>query len=421
MGVAVVPGNGDGTFGTPLTITFGPADVAVADFNGDGKLDLAALDSSGSVAILLGNGDGTFQPAVTYAVAAETFSQIMISDFNADGKLDVAISGGRNLYVLFGNGDGTFQPSQAFAVPTDLGAVGDFNQDGIPDIAMNTYACASISDCTVTVDILLQRVPKSDFSPTSVAFGSEIVDFASSPQQVILTNDGTASLSVTSIQSGGNFSQSNTCGTGLPAGGSCTINVTFRPSADGLRQNSLTLDDNAPGSPHVLQLIGTGMDFVVTPNSPTSVTVTPGQAANYYALVTPSYGFSQTVSLSCSGAPAHSTCTVTPSSVTLDGTDSVQVSVAVVTMAASNALEQPAAGSHTRVILAVAMLGGFMGVFVIPGSVIGTNFVIMCSEEFSLSAYFLSQLLCLPVAADQAHRMVAERVAVTQLRSEPTT
>jgi len=72
------------------------------------------------------------------------------------------------------------------------------------------------------------------------------------------------------------------------------------------------------------------------------MTVTPGQAANYSVVVSPIGGFNQTVALSCGGIPAQSTCSVTPSSVTLDGSHSATISLAVVTMAASAGLTQPA-------------------------------------------------------------------------------
>jgi hypothetical protein len=114
--------------------------VAAADFNGDGKLDLAVTDSTG-VWILLGNGDGTFQNPVSYAAGPYPDS-IAIADFNGDGKPDIVVGdNGRNRYsvsVLLGNGDGTFQTFiphvihfQPYAVVT-----GDFNGDGLPDVAV---------------------------------------------------------------------------------------------------------------------------------------------------------------------------------------------------------------------------------------------------------------------------------------------
>jgi hypothetical protein len=114
--------------------------IAVGDFNHDGKLDLAVAASccpDGGVAILLGNGDGTFRPPVNYAAGAGPIS-IVAADFNHDGNLDLAVATGLNTYVsiLMGNGDGTFQPATQtppLSYPIFV-SVGDFNGDGIPDL-----------------------------------------------------------------------------------------------------------------------------------------------------------------------------------------------------------------------------------------------------------------------------------------------
>jgi hypothetical protein len=139
--VSVLLGNGDGTFQSAVSYDGGgsPAFVAVADFNGDGKADLA-VGQSGGVGIFLGNGDGTFLANGLYVAGANP-SSIAIGDFNLDGKLDLAVGEANILtndaYVLLGKGDGSFET----AVPLTTGAdpysvvVGDFNGDGKPDIA----------------------------------------------------------------------------------------------------------------------------------------------------------------------------------------------------------------------------------------------------------------------------------------------
>lgn len=93
------------------------------------------------------------------------------------------------------------------------------------------------------------------------------------------------------------------------------MSVTFVPTAGGVRQNFLTVADNAPGGSTVVELMGVGSDFVLLTNPPTSLTVTPGQAANFSLVVGSEFGFGQSVLLSCAGVP-QATCTVTPSLVT---------------------------------------------------------------------------------------------------------
>jgi hypothetical protein len=82
--------------------------VAVGDFNGDGKADLAVANySDHSVSVLLGNGDGTFQTHVDYATGSGPDS-VAVGDFNGDGKADLAVTNDYAVSVLLGNGDGTF-------------------------------------------------------------------------------------------------------------------------------------------------------------------------------------------------------------------------------------------------------------------------------------------------------------------------
>ncbi len=128
----------------------------------------------------------------------------------------------------------------------------------------------------------------------------------------------------------------------MAAGASCQISVTFTPTGMGGRKAAISVSDNATGSPQIVALNGTGPDFSVSAGSTSSVTVTPGQPASYMISLAPSAGFNQMVALSCTGAPALTTCAVSPTSVTLSGA-AVTVSVTVTTTAASSALTLPQA------------------------------------------------------------------------------
>jgi len=139
--LAVFLGNGDGTFQAPVYTTSNQytLGIAVADMNGDGKLDIVSPVQNGAngINIYLGNGDGTFiVPTTTYPTCSSfATSNIVLADFNRDGKMDVATGCGP-LEVLLGNGDGTLQPAVAYGSGGGSWVVGgDFNGDGIVDVA----------------------------------------------------------------------------------------------------------------------------------------------------------------------------------------------------------------------------------------------------------------------------------------------
>ncbi|HLW78306.1 MAG TPA: VCBS repeat-containing protein, partial [Terriglobia bacterium] len=148
--VAIRLGQPDGTFGPETDFPAGnnPSTLVSGDFNRDGKLDLAVLNLGDStISILLGNGDGTFQPQVTYSTGGE-FGGIAVqdalaaADFKGDGKLDLAVvnTGASTISILLGNGDGTFAPHFDYPAPDAASlAVGDFTGDGKLDIAFTGF------------------------------------------------------------------------------------------------------------------------------------------------------------------------------------------------------------------------------------------------------------------------------------------
>jgi len=152
--LSVLLGKGDGTFGAASTSTLfqGPTAAAVGDMNGDGKLDLVIVNSANNgsfVNVLLGNGDGTFHSAAQYQ-NLDYSPSVLVADFNDDGKLDVALpsvefTGANYLQVYLGNGDGTLANPHNYVAGLGIHAVAaaDLNGDGILDLAVTNAPGAS--------------------------------------------------------------------------------------------------------------------------------------------------------------------------------------------------------------------------------------------------------------------------------------
>jgi FG-GAP-like repeat len=308
--VFVLLGNGDGTLQAPLQYDAGPGanGVVSGDFNGDGTQDFAVTFSGdtstrGGVAILLGNGDGTFQPPVTYATSNDPNAQahsIVAADLNADGKLDLVVANANNaatasadIAVLLGNGDGSFQthvnyqPGVPIASATsqatisqvvvtdsngdgklDLISVGDQvavqlgNSDGTFDPAL--FYGASNSLATATADVAsssssnfvavggglttLAKKPGAAPNSNGRAFLLTRVHSASVPETLFLINQGSAPVNLSGFQITGDFTQTNDCGPQLDAGASCNIAVTFRPQAPGIRTGALSIVESNAGT-----------------------------------------------------------------------------------------------------------------------------------------------------------------------------
>ncbi|MCS3728453.1 beta strand repeat-containing protein [Bradyrhizobium betae] len=138
IGSTVLPGSGNGAFGTAITTNLGVGSIAYGDFNGDGKLDLVTRNTSTSaVALSFGNGNGTFQAPSAQVATATT---VLTGDFNGDGKLDMATVTGSAISILLGNGDGSFNASGTLQAAAALGtgAVADVNGDGKADLVVVT-------------------------------------------------------------------------------------------------------------------------------------------------------------------------------------------------------------------------------------------------------------------------------------------
>jgi hypothetical protein len=156
-------------------------------------------------------------------------------------------------------------------------------------------------------------------NPSSPDFGTT-TQGTSTPLNVTVTNSGTTALHIANVVLGGangnEFSLSDpTCNAAIPAAGTCTIALMFLPVSVGAHVATVTLTDDAPGSPQVINIKGTA-NAAFTPGAAqggsTSASVSAGQTAQYLLQLNPGAGFSGTVSLACSGAPLGAICQVPP-------------------------------------------------------------------------------------------------------------
>ena len=185
-------GNGDGTFLNPvgysLSDTNNTTSVALADINGDGKLDIITTQDSGRVSVLLANsGSATFRAPTSFAIAAGgiTPTDLQIRDLNGDGVLDLvtADSGSNSISVLLGNSNGSFSSGRSYAIGASTTgiAIQDYNGDGIMDIAASTASGFSILMGNSNGSYLARTQYSAGVSPDIVSYdfnGDGIQDLA---------------------------------------------------------------------------------------------------------------------------------------------------------------------------------------------------------------------------------------------------
>jgi hypothetical protein len=193
----------------------------------------------------------------------------------------------------------------------------------------------TVSDQYRTQTVVLNGIglapPGVSLSPFStVTFPATGVGIQSAAQMVTLTNNGGVPLLVQSVVIAGDFvivPGSNNCGSTVAVSTACTMQIAFAPTVGGPRAGAVSVTDSAPNSPQTLSLTGAGVDFALDPNGGTSLTIVNGQNAVYPLLLSSAANVAGTATFTCTGAPANSTCNITPSSVALGTTTTISVTV----------------------------------------------------------------------------------------------
>lgn len=203
---------------TDFPVGHSPSAVAVGDFNGDGKLDMAVADEGdNTVSILLGNGDGTFQSQSTFPAGAAP-GAIVAGDFNGDGKLDLGVANftDNTISILLGNGDGTFTAGRTITGVNSPVAIvtGDFRSAGKLDLAVLDQADGLVSVFPGNGDgTFATKIDTSaGRSPSALVTG----DFnGDGKTDLAVTNSGSNSVSVLLGNGDGTFFKRIDFGTGV--------------------------------------------------------------------------------------------------------------------------------------------------------------------------------------------------------------
>ena len=358
----IFPGNGDGTFGTPIANPgiVGVTSLVVQDFNGDGFADIAVtVSNKNAVLVLLGKADGTFQPAVSYPVGTTpTIATTLQSRGNGIADLAILSQTDNSLEVLIGNSDGTFLPQVIYPlsitneIPYHLIAA-DVTGDGLQDIVASFGPTLTSTTASYSVGVLA-GVGDGTYRPF-VPYNLPNI-FSSLFAVADLHRDGTSDLVV--VDSGG-YSL-NTFLSGLQA----TVPLTATVYGTGTQEIVAHYSgDSNHGSSTSSAVSVTGAGPAPAPTftlaaNPSSLSIAAGMTGSATLSVTPQNRFNSAVTFSCSGLPANSTCSFSPSSVTPSGA-AATTTLTIATNVQSAANQVPARALRGAVI-SIALLLGFV-------------------------------------------------------------
>jgi hypothetical protein len=350
---------------------------------------LTVADAAGTQTALL-SGAGTSPPTDVLSPLAVTFGAQQIDTASSAQQIVLTNSGDQPLTLIAAEiTSGDFTVTNACGNSLSAHSSCAINVVFAPKNVGLLAGVLTISDQyrsqTVALSGFGLAPPGVSLAPFgTVEFPSTGVGIISAGQTVTLTNNVGTPLQIQSTAIAGDFAiveGSSTCGSSLGVNSACTMQVVFSPTAGGPRAGTLTVTDTAPNSPQVLSLNGAGVDFTLTSNGPSNVTVKNGQSAVFPLLLSSAANVSGTVTFACTGMPANSTCNVTPGTVALGNTTTI--SVTVLTGASTSSIPLHRAMWRT---------GGVWFAFLFPIGIFGMR-------KFRLSRLGSLALLCLLLAA----------------------
>ncbi|MFZ0760959.1 MAG: choice-of-anchor D domain-containing protein [Candidatus Sulfotelmatobacter sp.] len=353
-----------------LKIVFAPS--AAGNTLGSVTVSDDALDSPQVIALT----GSSYSTSVTVAPASLNFANQVVGIVSTAQPVTIQNTGSATLNLRSVTANGDFSAVSTCGATLAAGASCAANVTFTPSQAGARTGTLTVADdglgAPQTVALAgVGLAPAASLSTGSLSFAAQSVGSTSNMQAVMLSNSGSVALTIREISATGDFAQSNNCGGSVSAGSSCTINVTFTPSAPGARDGALTVGSNAPGGPQTVSLSGNGVDYTVRA-APGSATLTAGGSTTSTVTVAAVGGtFGGTVSLSCLGLPAQATCSFNPVTVTPGATS--QTSTLTITTAAAKTIGLNSTRGSAAPVLALWLhlsgptgLGLIGAIFVIP-------------------------------------------------------
>jgi hypothetical protein len=371
LGFSVLLGNGDSSFQSPISfpLDLGTPDLrnarlVVSDFNHDHRPDIAVTGDE-MIAILLGNGDGSFRSPLYYYYVG---SSALVGDFNQDGNVDIAGSG-----ILLGNGDGTFQPLVFPASLANFGAQysADLNNDGKPDLISGNGVALGNGDGTFT--ILPDGLPKDhsflgltdlngdgnldaiiNYSPYQSPYAPSCVTPICNVEVMLGNGDGTFGVETSVLNIVGSREPLQVLASDMNNDRRTDLiftwgTIPFESGGSSIGALTVLFSSTPPG-------------FEVSASSVSPSGLMSGESGNVTVTVLADFGFTGTVALSCGGLPPGASCSFNPASITnASGRSALTITTTTSLAAGTYAVQvQGRSGSQVRNSVVSLDLSGFV-------------------------------------------------------------